>query len=233
MSYTRIIVKSAQSKWDRKPRPTYEIYLTGNETNNLIEKKVYHSVARYRKQKNLSKYFRINVILNGKSLTLYQRNMATEIMNLKSPNSLYVLVTPETRIHIDKLKREGKFGQALDLINMAKERRSVLAQRIVRGFLARKRLKAAKALRKLTRRSAPKPSLNLIFVRKADGKQLALEVDLDAPISSIKKIIFENDPTYPVKFQTLIFNGKKLTDNMTLRNAGVERQMAIYLVNRR
>jgi large subunit ribosomal protein L40e len=69
------------------------------------------------------------------------------------------------------------------------------------------------------------------YVKLISGQQIAFKLELDATIAQIKQDIFEQQ-SIKVEDQRLVFGGKQLEDDKTLRDYGVENGSTMHLVLR-
>lgn len=70
-----------------------------------------------------------------------------------------------------------------------------------------------------------------IFIRTLTGKNTSLNVDERAHIGYIKKMISEKEEI-PASQQRLIFSGKELNDNKTLKDYNIQKESTIHLIFR-
>ena len=70
-----------------------------------------------------------------------------------------------------------------------------------------------------------------IFVRNLEGANIAVEVEPNESIASIKAKIQEKQGV-PVDRQRLVFGGKQLEDNHTLADHNVQANSTLHLVIR-
>ncbi|MBW0506082.1 hypothetical protein O181_045797 [Austropuccinia psidii MF-1] len=68
-----------------------------------------------------------------------------------------------------------------------------------------------------------------INVKTLTGKEIALEVESDYQISAVKEKIEEKEGIPPSQ-QRLIFGGKQLADDKTLKELGIENSSTLHLV---
>jgi len=70
-----------------------------------------------------------------------------------------------------------------------------------------------------------------IFVKTLTGKTMCFEVQAEETILDIKKKITDREGLSPEE-QRLIFVGKELKDNTTLRDYGIQGESTIHLIIR-
>ena len=71
----------------------------------------------------------------------------------------------------------------------------------------------------------------LIFVKTITRKTIILNVELSDTIKNIKQIIQNEEGILPIQ-QRLIFNGKELDDDLTLKNYNIIKESTIQIILR-
>ena len=69
----------------------------------------------------------------------------------------------------------------------------------------------------------------LIHIETQDSHTISLNVEEDATVRSVKEKI-KQDHRIPIELQTLVFNGKWLSDEDTLDRCGVYREATLQLL---
>lgn len=68
-----------------------------------------------------------------------------------------------------------------------------------------------------------------IFVKTKTGRTIIVDVEVSETVYGIKdKILLKED--YPIENQTLIYAGRELDDNLTLKQQNVPREATIHLI---
>jgi hypothetical protein len=70
-----------------------------------------------------------------------------------------------------------------------------------------------------------------IFLRTITGKQVAFEVEPNELVSTLQARIHEKEDI-PIESQTLVFGGKELNKNLTLKENGLTPDCIVCLVVR-
>ena len=68
-----------------------------------------------------------------------------------------------------------------------------------------------------------------IFVKKLNGRNLALEVDPSDTIHNVKVKIYEKDGTRPIQHR-ILFAGKQLRDNRTLAYYDIRNEDTVHML---